>query len=303
MDDARPLFLQIAEQIEGQIVDGSMREESQVPSINELAAFHRINPATALKGVNLLVEAGVLYKRRGVGMFVAPGAHDALIVSAAGGFPFAIRASARDRGEQIGDHATAIDPDDRKGGGTMTANIVEARGLTKRFGSVKAVTDATFSVTEGSICGLLGRNGSGKTTLMHLLTGQEFASQGAISLFGETPVENAGVLGRTCFIKETQTYPDGFTGQARAACRLVGLSSLGRGVGGPTRRGIRGASRPAHEAPVARTALRSRGRGRHRLACRAHDLRRALRGPRRGRSAHLLRPTPSGLREPPAHAS
>ena len=79
MDDARPLFLQIAEQIEGQIVDGSMREESQVPSINELAAFHRINPATALKGVNLLVDAGVLYKRRGVGMFVAPGAHDALI--------------------------------------------------------------------------------------------------------------------------------------------------------------------------------------------------------------------------------
>jgi GntR family transcriptional regulator len=79
MDDGRPLFLQIAAQIEGQIVDGSMREESQVPSINELSAFHRINPATALKGVNLLVESGILYKRRGIGMFVAPGAREVLM--------------------------------------------------------------------------------------------------------------------------------------------------------------------------------------------------------------------------------
>ena len=79
MDDGTPLFLQIAAQIEGQIVDGSMREESQVPSINELSAFHRINPATALKGVNLLVDAGILYKRRGIGMFVAPGAREVLM--------------------------------------------------------------------------------------------------------------------------------------------------------------------------------------------------------------------------------
>ena len=79
MDDGRPLFLQIAEGLEGQILDGSMPEESQVPSINELAQFHRINPATALKGVNLLVDAGVLYKRRGIGMFVAAGAHQKLL--------------------------------------------------------------------------------------------------------------------------------------------------------------------------------------------------------------------------------
>jgi DNA-binding transcriptional regulator YhcF (GntR family) len=79
VDDGRPIFVQIAEQIEGQIVDGTMPEESQVPSINALAAFHRINPATALKGVNVLVDAGVLYKRRGIGMFVAPGAREVLV--------------------------------------------------------------------------------------------------------------------------------------------------------------------------------------------------------------------------------
>jgi GntR family transcriptional regulator len=79
MDDGRPIFLQIADGLEGRILDGSMPEESQVPSINELAQFHRINPATALKGVNLLVDAGILYKRRGIGMFVADGARARLL--------------------------------------------------------------------------------------------------------------------------------------------------------------------------------------------------------------------------------
>jgi GntR family transcriptional regulator len=78
-DDGRPLFLQIAEQIESSIVDGTLAEEAQVPSTNELAAFHRINPATAAKGVGQLVADGVLYKRRGIGMFVAAGARTQLL--------------------------------------------------------------------------------------------------------------------------------------------------------------------------------------------------------------------------------
>jgi DNA-binding transcriptional regulator YhcF (GntR family) len=86
VDDGRPIFQQIAEQLESQIIDGSMREETQVPSINDLAAFHRINPATALKGVNLLVDAGILYKRRGIGMFVAEGARQRLVAARTEGF-------------------------------------------------------------------------------------------------------------------------------------------------------------------------------------------------------------------------
>ncbi|MEV7604784.1 GntR family transcriptional regulator [Paenarthrobacter sp. NPDC089322] len=74
IDDSKPIFMQIAELIENGIVDGSLPEESQVPSTNEFAAFHRINPATAAKGVNVLVDSGILYKRRGIGMFVATGA-------------------------------------------------------------------------------------------------------------------------------------------------------------------------------------------------------------------------------------
>ncbi len=73
MDDSRPIFLQIAEAIENDILAGNLAEESQVPSTNEFAAFYRINPATAGKGVNLLVDDGILYKKRGIGMFVAAG--------------------------------------------------------------------------------------------------------------------------------------------------------------------------------------------------------------------------------------
>ncbi|MHA7243380.1 GntR family transcriptional regulator [Paeniglutamicibacter antarcticus] len=79
IDDSRPIFLQIAELIENDIVSGAISEESQVPSTNEFAAYYRINPATAAKGVNLLVESGILYKKRGIGMFVSTGARAELL--------------------------------------------------------------------------------------------------------------------------------------------------------------------------------------------------------------------------------
>ena len=74
----KPIFQQIAEQLEEAILSGAYPEESQVPSITEYSVQYRINPATALKGINLLVDAGLLYKKRGVGMFVASGAREKL---------------------------------------------------------------------------------------------------------------------------------------------------------------------------------------------------------------------------------
>lgn len=71
LTEDRPIFQQIAEQLEEAILSGAYPEESQVPSITEYSVQYRINPATALKGINLLVDAGLLYKKRGVGMFVA----------------------------------------------------------------------------------------------------------------------------------------------------------------------------------------------------------------------------------------
>jgi ABC-2 type transport system ATP-binding protein len=91
-----------------------------------------------------------------------------------------------------------------------TTTVIAAHGLSRHYGKVKAIDDVTFTLGENRIHGLLGRNGAGKTTLMSLLTGQEFASAGTIEVFGESPVENASVLERTAFIKESQRYPDDY---------------------------------------------------------------------------------------------
>lgn len=74
-----PLFRVIADSIEAAIIDGSLPEGAQVPSTNDLAVFHRINPATAAKGVGHLVSDGTIFKRRGIGMFVADGARVRLL--------------------------------------------------------------------------------------------------------------------------------------------------------------------------------------------------------------------------------
>ena len=65
-NSAQPLFRQIAVLIEDAIIEGTLAEGAQAPSTNELAAFHSINPATARKGLTLLVDLGILEKRRGI---------------------------------------------------------------------------------------------------------------------------------------------------------------------------------------------------------------------------------------------
>lgn len=77
-DSGKPIFLQIAEGIEDAILSGAFAEENQIPSITELSASYKINPATALKGINLLVDEAIVYKKRGVGMFVSRGATEKL---------------------------------------------------------------------------------------------------------------------------------------------------------------------------------------------------------------------------------
>jgi DNA-binding transcriptional regulator YhcF (GntR family) len=70
----KSIYLQIAESIEDDILQNIVEEETQVPSTNQLAVIYRINPATAAKGINMLVNEGILYKKRGIGMFVKAGA-------------------------------------------------------------------------------------------------------------------------------------------------------------------------------------------------------------------------------------
>jgi DNA-binding transcriptional regulator YhcF (GntR family) len=78
-DGREPIYLQIADQIRTEILSGSLGEEDQVMSTTQYATAYRINPATAAKAFGELVEEGTLYKRRGVGMFVAPEARERLL--------------------------------------------------------------------------------------------------------------------------------------------------------------------------------------------------------------------------------
>ena len=73
-DGEKPIYIQMAEWVEENILTGVFPEESQIPSTTEISAMYKINPATALKGVNILVEKGIIYKKRGLGMFVSSGA-------------------------------------------------------------------------------------------------------------------------------------------------------------------------------------------------------------------------------------
>jgi DNA-binding transcriptional regulator YhcF (GntR family) len=79
LDEGAPLFVQVAERLAAEIADGGLAEGERVPSTNELAAYYRINPATAAKGINVLASEGLLEKHRGIGMFVAAGARTTLL--------------------------------------------------------------------------------------------------------------------------------------------------------------------------------------------------------------------------------
>ncbi|MFJ6651708.1 ABC transporter ATP-binding protein [Microbacterium sp. NPDC091313] len=102
----------------------------------------------------------------------------------------------------------------------MTA-VIEVEHLTKRYRDTVALDDVSFSIQKDTIYGLLGRNGAGKTTAMSILTAQNFATSGRVRVFGEEPYENAHVLSRVCFVRESQKYPD--DAQPRHAFRSARL--------------------------------------------------------------------------------
>ncbi|MDR7110599.1 ABC-2 type transport system ATP-binding protein [Microbacterium trichothecenolyticum] len=91
---------------------------------------------------------------------------------------------------------------------TTGNNVIEVKNLTKRYRDVVAVDDVSFTIEKDTIYGLLGRNGAGKTTVMSILTAQNFATSGDVRVFGMQPYENAKVLSRMCFVRESQKYPD-----------------------------------------------------------------------------------------------
>ncbi|MDQ0734494.1 ABC transporter ATP-binding protein [Arthrobacter agilis] len=90
-------------------------------------------------------------------------------------------------------------------------SVIEVRNLTKRYKDVLALDDVGFDIRRDTIYGFLGRNGAGKTTAMSILTAQNLPTSGQVRVFGEDPYENARVLSRMCFVRESQKYPDDAT--------------------------------------------------------------------------------------------
>ena len=212
-------------------------EETQVPSTNEFAAFHRINPATAGKGVNLLVDEGILYKKRGIGMFVADGARERLVAKRRDAVPRRIPRdpcsprppSSASAPTQLTDMITRKESaHERHSAPTSIAPAVQVDGLTKRFGSFTAIDDVSVHhQARTRIYGLLGRNGAGKTTLMQLLTGQDFATAGDIRVFGESPVENARRAAEHLLHQGEPALPGRLPAEARLPQRAAGSSRTG----------------------------------------------------------------------------
>jgi ABC-2 type transport system ATP-binding protein len=137
------------------------------------------------------------------------------------------------------------------------ANVIEVAGLTKRFGSLTAVDDVSFSVERGAIFGLLGKNGAGKTTTVEILEGYQSPDQGRVQVLGVDPKKGGGawkdriglVLQDSDFdplhtVTETVKLFAGFFSHPRSVAEtleLVGLSDkastrIGRLSGGQRRR-------------------------------------------------------------------
>lgn len=101
-DDRSPIYRQIADRIKAEVASGALGPDAQVMSTNQYASFYAINPATAAKAFQQLVDEGVLYKRRGLGMFVAPGARDMLIAGKRARYFDAVLGPALDEAAAIG---------------------------------------------------------------------------------------------------------------------------------------------------------------------------------------------------------
>jgi DNA-binding transcriptional regulator YhcF (GntR family) len=102
LDDGKSLYLQISESVEDDILAGVIKEEGLIPSKVQFAKHFQVNPATAMKGVNLLADEGIVYKKRGIGMCVAAGAQEIILKKRRQGFYDSYVAVLANEAEKLG---------------------------------------------------------------------------------------------------------------------------------------------------------------------------------------------------------
>jgi ABC-2 type transport system ATP-binding protein len=212
-DESQPIYRQLRDRVVAMMLEGVLKEGEALPSVRQVASEYRLNPLTVLKAYQQLADEGLVEKRRGLGMFVAPGAGAALLKDERRGMaararhhpaPGPVRRNPAQHGTRSRGRAAAALP---HGAQDMTA-IIEARGLTKRYrGGRTAVAGVDFTVEPGRIVGLIGRNGAGKTSVLKALLGLT-PCEGTVRVLGRDPDRERDALMReVSFIADTAVLP------------------------------------------------------------------------------------------------
>ena len=185
-NDNQPIYRQLRDRMVALILEGALKEGDPLPSVRAVAADYRLNPLTVLKGYQQLVDERLVEKRRGRGMYVSEGARRLLLAGRERSL--SARTMAPDSGGNPPPgilRAGAVCPDSRahpsgpaaprrRGKGRLNSScppLIEARDLSKKYGSQLALNSVNFSVEAGRIVGLIGPNGAGKTSALRAILG------------------------------------------------------------------------------------------------------------------------------------
>ena len=190
------------------MLDGALRE-GDPPSVRQVAADLRVNPLTVLKGYQQLTDEQLIEKRRGLGMFVRPGARELLFQDERERFLNTEWPRVVETIQRLGlDPKSCSQPQTTASArGARTMTCIEARGLRKHYGKSVALDSIDLRVDEGRIVGLIGPNGAGKSTALHAILGLT-PYDGELRVLGRNPWADRDALMRdVCFIADVAVLP------------------------------------------------------------------------------------------------
>ena len=208
-NDAQPIYRQLRDRVVAMMLDGDLRDGDVLPSVRQVAADLRVNPLTVLKSYQGLVDEQLIEKRRGLGMFVRPGARQLLLQDERERFLNIEWPRVVETIQRLG-----LDPkvllsaaNNKPPREPRTMTCIEARGLRKHYGKSVALDGIDLRVDEGRIVGLIGPNGAGKSTALHAILGLT-PYDGELRVLGHNPWADRDALMRdVCFIADVAVLP------------------------------------------------------------------------------------------------
>ena len=192
------------------ILDGVLNEGDPLPSVRNVAAEFRVNPLTVLKAYQQLVDEDLVEMKRGLGMFVKPGARDQLLKGERQKFLTDEWPRIAEKIERLGLTQRELDAAAARRSHRENVNAmatIEARGLRKTFGTTVALEGIDLHIEEGRILGMIGPNGAGKTTALNAILGLT-SYEGELKVLGRDPWTNRDELMRdVSFIADVAVLP------------------------------------------------------------------------------------------------